>query len=248
MTKLELRSIGKSFGGLRAIHELSLIARSGEILGLIGPNGAGKTTAFNLMTGFIRQDAGSIRLDDVAIDRWSPERRCEAGLVRTFQIVRPFQNISVLDNVVMGALMRSRSLREAREKAQQVLRIVGLAEAAGGLARTLSIGDRKRLELAKALATDPKVLLLDEVMGGLIPIEVQRVMTLIRTLRDRGLVVVLIEHNMHAAMNLSDRILVLHHGEKISEGAPQEVSRDPVVLQAYLGEGFVLSNVSGGHA
>jgi ABC-type branched-subunit amino acid transport system ATPase component len=248
MTRLELQGVGRSFGGLRAIHDLTLAASSGEILGLIGPNGAGKTTAFNLMTGFIRQDTGTITLDKAVVDRWSPERRCEAGLVRTFQIVRPFQNITVLDNVVMGALMRARSLGEARKKAQEVLHTVGLGVAAQALARTLSIGDRKRLELAKALATDPKMLLLDEVMGGLIPIEVQRMMSLIRALRDKGLAVILIEHNMHAAMNLSDRIIVLHHGEKIAEGPPQEISRDPAVLSAYLGEGFVLSSVSSQHA
>ncbi len=241
MAELTVENVTKAFGGLRAVASLNLTARSGEILGLIGPNGAGKTTVFNLMTGFIRQDEGLIRLDGIQVDRWSPERRCEAGIVRTFQIVRPFQNISVLDNVVMGGLLRARNVEEARASATDVLEMIGLASVASAPARTLPIGDRKRLELAKALATSPKVLLLDEVMGGLIPAGVQRLIALIRGLRDRGLAIVLIEHNMSAIMQLSDRILVLHHGEKIAEGTPQSISRDPAVVKAYLGENFMLA-------
>jgi branched-chain amino acid transport system ATP-binding protein len=179
-----------------------------------------------------------VLLGQTCIDGWIPERRAEAGLARTFQIVKPFGNLTVLDNVVMGAMLRARTVAAAREQALQVLERVGMAARPGAMARTLSIGDRKRLELAKALATGPRVLLLDEVMGGLIPAEVKLTLALLRKLAAEGVAVVLIEHNMQAIMTVSDRILVLHHGEPIAEGTPATVSRDPAVLAAYLGQDY----------
>jgi branched-chain amino acid transport system ATP-binding protein len=238
MALLDARKITKRFGGLQAVGDLDIDVEPGEILGMIGPNGAGKTTVFNLLTGFLRQDSGRVELDGRIIDHLSPEARCSAGLVRTFQVVQPFRDISVMDNVVMGALLRSKSIGEARDAARRILFDVGLERLDGQLARGLPIGDRKRLELAKALATQPRVLLLDEVMGGLNPTEVIRIIELLRKLRDRGLAIVLIEHNMSAVMTLSDRLIVLHHGCEISRGPPSQVSRDPAVLAAYLGEDF----------
>lgn len=235
MKALTVVGLQKRFGGLSATRNVSFEVAPGEIYGLIGPNGAGKTTVFNQLTGFIRSDAGTVRLGEICIDGWIPERRAEAGLARTFQIVKPFGNLTVLDNVVMGAMLHAPSVAAARESALRVLERVGMAARAGALARTLPIGDRKRLELAKALATVPKVLLLDEVMSGLIPSEVQLTLALLRKLAAEGVAVVLIEHNMQAIMSVSDRILVLHHGEPIAEGTPAAISRQPVVLSAYLG-------------
>jgi branched-chain amino acid transport system ATP-binding protein len=238
MKALAVRGLHKRFGGLQATRNVSFEVAPGEIYGLIGPNGAGKTTVFNLLTGFIPPDGGTVLLGQTCIDGWIPERRAEAGLARTFQIVKPFGNLTVLDNVVMGAMLRARTVAAAREQALQVLERVGMAARPGAMARTLSIGDRKRLELAKALATGPRVLLLDEVMGGLIPAEVKLTLALLRKLAAEGVAVVLIEHNMQAIMTVSDRILVLHHGEPIAEGTPATVSRDPAVLAAYLGQDY----------
>jgi ABC-type branched-subunit amino acid transport system ATPase component len=232
--------LAKSFGGLSAVSDVAFEARAGEVLSIIGPNGAGKTTVFNLLTGFITPDAGSATLDGKPLNRMSPEARCSAGLVRTFQIVQPFRGLSVLDNVVMGAMLRVGSIREARLVAAGILEQLDMSSLAQIPAGSLSIGDRKRLEMAKALATSPSILLLDEVMGGLIPVEVRSMIAFIRTLRDRGIAVVIIEHHMSAVMQLSDHILVLQNGRPIARGTPAEVSRDPVVLSAYLGPNFTL--------
>lgn len=238
MATLTCSGLSKSFGGLRAVQNVSFAAQSGRILSIIGPNGAGKTTVFNLLTGFIPADSGSVQLDDRPLVGLSPEDRCRAGLVRTFQVVQPFRGLTVLENVVMGAMLRTASIAEAREAAAAVLEDLGMSRLAGMRAGSLSIGDRKRLEMAKVLATRPSVLLLDEVMGGLIPIEVQRMIAFIHGLRDRGLAVVVIEHHMSAVMRLSDEILVLQNGEPIAQGSPKEISRDPKVLSAYLGPNF----------
>ena len=238
MSLLHVSGLSKRFGGVQAVRDVAFGVDPGEILGLIGPNGAGKTTVFNLVTGFISPDAGDVTLDGKPIGRWSPERRADAGLVRTFQIVKPFGNISVLENVTIGAMLRERTMAGARAHARAVLHRVGLADRAETTARTLPIGLRKKLEVAKALAAGPRVLLLDEIMGGLIPSEVGETIDLLKALRSDGIATVLIEHNMHAIMTASDRIVVLHHGQFIAEGTPERIARDPLVLSAYLGEGY----------
>ena len=243
MATLTSSGLTKSFGGLRAVKDVSFVARPGRILSIIGPNGAGKTTFFNLLTGFIPLDSGSVQLGERSLAGLSPEDRCRGGLARTFQVVQPFRGLTVLENVVMGAMLRTSSIAEAREAAAMVLDDLGMSRLAGIRAGSLPIGDRKRLEMAKVLATRPSVLLLDEVMGGLIPAEVQRMIAFIHGLRDRGLAVVVIEHHMNAVMRLSDEILVLQNGEPIAHGAPQEIARDPKVLSAYLGPNFTLTGV-----
>jgi branched-chain amino acid transport system ATP-binding protein len=240
MAVLTASGLARKFGGLSAVRNVGFEARPGKILSIIGPNGAGKTTVFNLLTGFIRPDAGQVMLDDRPLAGMSPELRCQAGLARTFQIVQPFRGLSVLDNVVMGAMLRARSIRHAREIAHAVLGQLDMSDLAGRLAGSLPIGDRKRLEMAKVLATSPQVLLLDEVMGGLIPAEVKRMIAFIHGLRERGLAIVVIEHHMSAVMQLSDHILVLQNGEPIAEGAPAAIARNPIVLSAYLGPNFAL--------
>lgn len=241
MAVLTATGLTKRFGGLTAVRNVSFTARAGEILSIIGPNGAGKTTVFNLLTGFIKPDVGSVSLDDRDLGGLSPERRCRAGLARTFQIVQPFRGLSVLDNVVMGAMLRARSIEMARDIARQVLSDLDMSELCDVSAGQLPIGDRKRLEMAKVLATSPRALLLDEVMGGLIPIEVKRMIGFIQRLRERGIALVVIEHHMSAVMQLSDHILVLQNGEPIATGAPAEVTRNPIVLSAYLGANFAAS-------
>ncbi len=241
MASLTASGFTKSFGGLAAVRDVGFEARSGRVLSIIGPNGAGKTTVFNLLTGFLKPDAGTVTLDGRPLNGLSPEARCRAGLVRTFQIVQPFRGLSVLDNVVMGAMLRTRSIAAARAIAQQVLDDLDMSALAHMPAGSLPIGDRKRLELAKVLATSPSVLLLDEVMGGLIPAEVKRMIAFIQGLRDRGLAIVVIEHHMSAVMQLSDHILVLQNGQPIAEGTPAEVSRNPLVLSAYLGPKFAMA-------
>lgn len=241
MAVLTATGLTKRFGGLTAVKNVSFTARPGEILSIIGPNGAGKTTVFNLLTGFIKPDAGSVSLDDGDLGGLSPERRCRAGLARTFQIVQPFRGLSVLDNVVMGAMLRARSIEMARDIARQVLRDLDMSALCDVSAGQLPIGDRKRLEMAKVLATGPRALLLDEVMGGLIPIEVKRMIGFIQRLKERGIALVVIEHHMSAVMQLSDHILVLQNGEPIATGAPEEITRNPVVLSAYLGANFAAS-------
>ncbi len=241
MAVLTASGLTKSFGGLAAVRGVGFEARPGKVLSIIGPNGAGKTTVFNLLTGFIRPDAGEVALDGRSIAGLAPEARCHAGLVRTFQIVQPFRGLSVLDNVVMGAMLRVGTIAAARVIARQVLDDLGMAALAEAPAGSLPIGDRKRLEMAKALATAPGVLLLDEVMGGLIPIEVKRMIAFIQGLRDRGLAIVVIEHHMSAVMQLSDHILVLQNGQPIAEGTPGDIARDPTVLAAYLGPKFAMA-------
>nr|WP_249128407.1 ABC transporter ATP-binding protein [Bradyrhizobium lablabi] len=235
---MKAKDLTKRFGGLTAVKDVSFEARPGEILSIIGPNGAGKTTVFNLLTGFIKPDIGSVSLDDHDLGSMSPESRCRTGLARTFQIVQPFRGLSVLDNVVMGAMLRARSIDAAREIARQVLDELDMSALCDVYAGQLPIGDRKRLEMAKVLATSPRALLLDEVMGGLIPIEVKKMIGFIRRLRERGIALVVIEHHMSAVMQLSDHILVLQNGRPIATGTPAEVTRDPVVLSAYLGPNF----------
>jgi branched-chain amino acid transport system ATP-binding protein len=235
---LELRHVSRAFGGLMAVRSVDLNVAEGEILGLIGPNGAGKTTLFNLVTGTYRPTGGTILFDGRDITRMAPHARCKLGIARTFQLVRPFPNLSVLDNVAIGSVYgrepaRSRAAAEAA--AYATLALLGLQERAQQLARSLTLADRKRLELARALATHPRLLLLDELLAGLNPSEVVVAMNLVRTIRDSGITIVMVEHLVKALFGVSDRVAVLSAGEKLSEGTPESVAQDPRVIDAYLG-------------
>ncbi|HET8578474.1 MAG TPA: ABC transporter ATP-binding protein [Methylomirabilota bacterium] len=241
MALLEVRGLSKRFGGLQALSRVSLSLESSEILGLIGPNGAGKTTFFAAVSGFVTPDEGSVRLAGRELVGMPPHAVCRLGLTRTFQIVQPFPALSVIENVMVGAFTRTSSTAEARRRAGDVLEQTRLAPVADRPAHALPIGLRKRLELARALATGPRALLLDEVMSGLTPPEVEEIVAVIRRIRESGIAVLVIEHVMAAVMGLSDRIAVLHHGELIALGSPATIARDPVVVDAYLGEPIALS-------
>ncbi len=239
MNALTIESLSKSFGGLTAVLDLSFELREGEILSLIGPNGAGKTTVFNCLTGFLRPDKGVVRLGGHPLNGLRPHQICRLGMVRTFQIVRPFLNISVLDNVLVGAMLRERSLAGAKAKALEVVDFVGLGRFCDTAAGALPLPLRKRLELAKAIATRPRILLLDEVMAGLNPTEVDELIVLIRAVNTEGVSVLLIEHVMRGVMALSQRVIAINYGQKIAEGTPQEIVSDKGVIEAYLGREFL---------
>ena len=239
---LELDAVTKRFGGLTAVREVSLRAAPGEIVGIIGPNGAGKTTLFNVISGFFAPDEGRVLLDGRDVSRMPAHEICALGLCRTFQIVKPFGNLSVEDNVMIGALTRLTSVSAAREEARRVVALCRLEPFAASAARSLPIGLRKRLEVARALATRPRLLLLDEVMAGLNATELGEMITLIRSLHGEGVGLIIIEHIMAAMMRLAQRIVVLHHGEKIAEGTPESIASDRRVVDAYLGEEFVLAD------
>jgi branched-chain amino acid transport system ATP-binding protein len=237
MSFLEVRTISKSFRGLRAVSDASFTVPEGTINALIGPNGAGKTTIFNMIAGVYAPDSGSIVFQGREIQGLRPDQVCAAGIGRTFQIVKPFAGLSVLDNVVVGALHRSRSVPAAKEYSREILEKLHLGAKAGLPAASLTLPDRKRLEVARALATRPKLLLLDEVMAGLRPTECDQMVEVFRGLnRSEGLTILLIEHVMRAVMALAQHIGVLHHGEVIARGAPEEIVRNAAVLECYLGE------------
>ena len=236
MALLEIRSLSKSFRGLRAVANASLEVAEGGLVALIGPNGAGKTTIFNMAAGVTAPDKGEIVFAGQRIDGLRPDQICAAGIGRTFQIVKPFGGLSVLDNVIVGALQRARSVRRARERALGILEKLDLAAKKDLPASSLTLPDRKRLEVARALATRPRLLLLDEVMAGLRPTECDLMVEVFRELNRDGLTILLIEHVMRAVMALAQQVVVLHHGEIIANAAPQDVVRDPAVLESYLGE------------
>ncbi|MFP5220913.1 MAG: ABC transporter ATP-binding protein [Acidobacteriota bacterium] len=238
MNILEVTGLTKHFGGLTAIHDLDLHIAKGEILGLIGPNGAGKSTMFNCVAGVFPPSTGDIRFKGQSIAGQKPWDLCRLGLARTFQIVKPFASKTVLYNVMVGAFLRTSSTRKARDKAMEVLTTLQLDHRANQLSSNLTIADRKRLEIAKALATGPELLLLDEVMAGLRPTEVDEMIAIIKKLRDSGVTVFVIEHIMRAVMALSDRVVVIHFGEKIAEGKPEDVTKDENVIRAYLGREY----------
>ena len=238
---LNLKGLTKQFGGLTAVHDVSLHLEKEEILGLIGPNGAGKTTLFNMISGTYLPTVGKIYFEDRDITEYPPHKIAKLGIARTFQIAKPFSRLSVVDNVKIGSFLHTKGPILAGEKARQVVDFVGLSSQADRPAQTLTTAGRKRLELARALATEPKLLLLDEVMAGLTPTESIGIVKLIKSIREAGITILVIEHVMKAIMSLSDRVAVLHHGELITVDSPQDVARDERVIEAYLGEEYEIA-------
>jgi len=235
---LAVDGISKHFGGVAANRDITFDVAEGELVGVIGPNGAGKSTLFEIITGFYRPDTGAVRLGGVTLTGLSPDRVCRLGVARTFQKLRPFSGMTVLDNVVVGALTRLHDVRHAREVAREILERVGLGEKMAAHARTLSTGQRKRLELARALATRPRLLLLDEVTGGVDQRSIPGLVRLVKDVHAQGLTILVIEHNMRVITEVAQRIVALYLGQVIADGPPEAVARDRRVVEAYLGRSF----------
>ena len=235
---LQVEDVTKTFGGLVALSDVTFQVEEGEILGIIGPNGAGKTTLFNAISGVFKIDKGKVSFKGKEITRLPPNQRARLGIARTHQIVKPLNDLTVVENVMVGACFGqgNASLAEARDKAMEVLEFVGLQEKWEVLAGKLNVPEKKRLEMARALASDPHLILLDEVLAGLNPMEVSSMLEVIKAIREKGITILMIEHLMHAIMNVSDRVMALVYGRKVSEGPPQEVANDPQVVEAYLGD------------
>ena len=238
MAILDIQNVSKHFGGLKAVDQVSLTIEKGQIYGLIGPNGAGKSTLFNCVAGSFAPTIGNVIFKDQNITGMKPWDICRIKVARTFQIVKPFQTKTVLFNAMVGAFIRSKNVAEVRDMALDSLEKFHLADKRNMLAKNLTIADRKRLEFARALATDPELLLLDECMAGLRPNEVDETLDVIRRIRDKGVTIFMIEHIMRAIMSVSDKITVIQFGKKIMDGTPQEVAKDERVIKAYLGESY----------
>jgi len=237
MSLIEVKDVTMRFGGLAAVADVSFVLNKGEILGLIGPNGAGKTTLFNVINGFYRPTKGDVFLHGKRVTNLRPHVLCRLGVARTFQVVRPLQRMSTLDNVVASAFIRTKSKAEAEKLSLEVLQFTGLYDDINVLSKGLPLGKRKRLEIARALATQPEIILLDEAFAGLNPTEINEQIEIVQKIRaERGITILIIEHHMRVIMAVSDRIVVLNYGQKIAEGTPTEIGHNPVVIEAYLGE------------
>ncbi|RMG74495.1 MAG: ABC transporter ATP-binding protein [Nitrospirae bacterium] len=233
---LEVKGVSRFFGGLAAVVDVSFSVNKGEIVALIGPNGAGKTTLFNVINGFYKPSQGDILFKGKSIAGLKPHRICRLGIARTFQVVKPLQRMTVLDNVVASAFLRTSSRKEAEERAIEILHFTELYDDRDKVSKGLPLGKRKRLEIARALATGPELLLLDESFAGLNPTELNKSIEIVKKIRDSGITILIIEHHMKVIMAISDRIVVLNYGEKIAEGTPEEIANNPLVIEAYLGE------------
>jgi branched-chain amino acid transport system ATP-binding protein len=237
MNLIEVKGVSKQFGGLAALTDVSFVLQKGEILGLIGPNGAGKTTIFNVINGFYPPTKGDVFLRGQKVSNLKPHVLCKLGLARTFQVVKPLQRMSTLDNVIASAFVRAKTKAQAEEIAVDVLKFTNLYEDRNLISKGLPLGKRKRLEIARALATQPEIILLDESFAGLNPTEINEQIEIVKKIRaEKGITILVIEHHMKVIMTISDRIVVLTYGQKIAEGTPSEIGHNPLVIEAYLGE------------